>query len=78
MTVCVRLYNVYGLGEGLMEVVRPCSPVRDDIVTPRHLFSVGWVHAVAFSPSGNKLAWVGHDSSISVVDAENNRVMTTG
>lgn len=28
----------------------------------------GWVHSVAFSPSGNKLAWVGHDSSISVVD----------
>jgi len=30
--------------------------------------SGGWVHSVAFSPSGNKLAWVGHDSSISVVD----------
>ena len=30
--------------------------------------SGGWVHGVAFSPSGNKLAWVGHDSSISVVD----------
>ena len=26
----------------------------------------GWVHSVAFSPSGNKIAWVGHDSSISV------------
>jgi len=37
----------------------------------------GWVHAVAFSPSGNKLAWVGHDSSVSVVDAANNRQMTT-
>ena len=24
------------------------------------------MHSVAFSPSGNKIAWVGHDSSISV------------
>lgn len=29
----------------------------------------GWVHAVSFSSDGNKLAWVGHDSSISVADA---------
>ena len=28
----------------------------------------GWVHDVSFSPSGDKLAWVGHDSSISVVN----------
>ncbi|XP_041378819.1 actin-related protein 2/3 complex subunit 1A-like [Gigantopelta aegis] len=28
----------------------------------------GWVHGVSFSPSGNKLAWVGHDSSVSVVN----------
>lgn len=28
----------------------------------------GWVHSVSFSPSGNKLAWVGHDSSVSVVN----------
>ena len=28
----------------------------------------GWVHSVSFSPSGNKLAWVGHDSSISVAN----------
>ena len=27
----------------------------------------GWVHCVSFSPSGNKLAWVAHDASISVV-----------
>lgn len=30
--------------------------------------SGGWVHDVSFSPSGNKLGWVGHDSSISVMD----------
>lgn len=27
----------------------------------------GWVHAVGFSPSGNALAYAGHDSSLSVV-----------
>lgn len=27
----------------------------------------GWLHDVVFSPSGSKIAWVGHDSSISVV-----------
>jgi len=27
----------------------------------------GWLHDVAFSPSGSKIAWVGHDSSISAV-----------
>ena len=31
----------------------------------------GWVHSVCFSASGKRLAWVGHDSSISVVDAAN-------
>lgn len=29
----------------------------------------GWVHSVSFSASGNKLGWVGHDSSLSVVEA---------
>ena len=29
----------------------------------------GWVHSVNFSSSGDKAAWVGHDSSISVADA---------
>jgi len=29
----------------------------------------GWVHSVSFSSSGDKVAWVGHDSSISVADA---------
>ncbi|XP_041362709.1 actin-related protein 2/3 complex subunit 1A-B-like isoform X2 [Gigantopelta aegis] len=31
----------------------------------------GWVHSISFSPSGDRLAWVGHDSSVSVVDAAN-------
>ena len=34
--------------------------------------SSGWVHAVAFSLSGSRLAWVGHDSTIYVVDANKN------
>lgn len=29
----------------------------------------GWVNAVALSPDGNKVCWVGHDSSITVADA---------
>jgi len=29
----------------------------------------GWVHSVSFSPSGDKIAWVGHDSSVSVADS---------
>jgi len=29
----------------------------------------GWVHGVSFSANGDRLAWVGHDSSIAIVDA---------
>jgi hypothetical protein len=29
--------------------------------------TAGWVHDVAFSPSGNALAFVSHDSSVTVV-----------
>jgi len=29
----------------------------------------GWVHGVQFSPSGNQLAWVAHDSSVNVVNS---------
>uniref|UniRef100_A0A8C7I6A4 Actin related protein 2/3 complex subunit 1B n=1 Tax=Oncorhynchus kisutch TaxID=8019 RepID=A0A8C7I6A4_ONCKI len=28
----------------------------------------GWVHSVSFSSSGNRLAWVSHDSTVTVVD----------
>ncbi|XP_073402778.1 actin-related protein 2/3 complex subunit 1A [Dendrobates tinctorius] len=34
--------------------------------------SGGWVHSVSFSDSGNRLAWVSHDSIVSVVDASKN------
>ncbi len=32
----------------------------------------GWIHAVAFNLSGDRLAWVGHDSCLHVVDAKQN------
>lgn len=28
----------------------------------------GWVHSVCFSASGSRLAWVSHDSTVTVVD----------
>ena len=31
----------------------------------------GWIHSVAFSGDGQKVAWVGHDSSLNVADAGN-------
>ena len=34
----------------------------------------GWIHAVAFSPDGNQLAWVGHDSSLNIADPATNAV----
>ncbi|KAL4241128.1 Actin-related protein 2/3 complex subunit 1A [Mactra antiquata] len=37
----------------------------------------GWVHCVSFSASGDKLAWVGHDSSIGVVNAANEQTLYT-
>jgi len=39
--------------------------------------SGGWVHGIRFSPSGDRLAWVGHDSTISIVDAAQNMKLTT-
>lgn len=29
----------------------------------------GWVHSVSFSADGNRVCWVGHDSSLTVADA---------
>ncbi|TSQ23938.1 Actin-related protein 2/3 complex subunit 1A [Bagarius yarrelli] len=36
----------------------------------------GWVHSVAFSPSGDSLAWVSHNSAISVADAKQGKEVT--
>ncbi|KAL2101505.1 hypothetical protein ACEWY4_003266 [Coilia grayii] len=36
----------------------------------------GWVHSVCFSPSGDSLAWVSHNSSISVADAPQGKEVT--
>lgn len=37
----------------------------------------GWVHSVSFSPSGDQLVWVSHNSSISVADATKSKEVTT-
>ena len=39
-------------------------------------FSGGWVHSVNFSSTGDRVAWVGHDSSISVADASKGMSVT--
>lgn len=39
--------------------------------------SGGWVHGISFSGSGEKVAWVGHDSSICVVNAADGSKLTT-
>ncbi|XP_004071944.2 actin-related protein 2/3 complex subunit 1A [Oryzias latipes] len=36
----------------------------------------GWVHSVSFSPAGDQLAWVAHNSSISVADATQGKQVT--
>ncbi|XP_077979751.1 actin-related protein 2/3 complex subunit 1A-like [Glandiceps talaboti] len=36
----------------------------------------GWVHGVSFSESGNKLAWVSHDSCVHVVDAAQEKTVS--
>ena len=41
-----------------------------DTIVHRFLFTGGWVHNATFSHDGEKLAWVGHDSSVSVVNAQ--------
>jgi actin related protein 2/3 complex subunit 1A/1B len=37
----------------------------------------GWVHGIKFSPSGDKLVWVGHDSTLYIADAAQNMKVTT-
>lgn len=41
------------------------------------LNSGAWVHDVSFSPDGSKLAWVSHDSSLSVVDSSHSMTVVT-
>lgn len=45
----------------------------DSTGPPFHILCVsgggGWVHSVSFSASGNRLAWVSHDSTVTVVDS---------
>jgi len=36
----------------------------------------GWVHSVSFSGDGNRVCWVGHDSSVSVADASKDMAKT--
>lgn len=31
--------------------------------------SCGWVHSICFSASGNRVAWVSHDSTLCLADA---------
>lgn len=35
----------------------------------------GWIHSVSFSPDGNKICWVAHDSTINVADATRDNVV---
>lgn len=35
------------------------------------IIELGWLHDVAFSPSGDNLAWVSHNSIIFAVSAKN-------
>ena len=34
-----------------------------------HFAIAGWVHGVSFDANGDRLAWVSHDSTVSVVNA---------
>lgn len=36
----------------------------------------GWIHSVCFSPDGNKICWVSHDSTINVADASRDNSVT--
>lgn len=61
-----NLMSEYSNGGGSNTLLLPGPSVQ---AAEGNVTSGGWVHAVQFSPSGTRLAWVGHDSSISVVDA---------
>nr|CAG4640844.1 EOG090X05RK [Eulimnadia texana] len=44
---------------------------------PNPLGGGGWIHSVSFSSSGEKVAWVGHDSSVTVADASKGMALST-
>jgi len=49
------MVSVYVWGHVVwMGVVRLCPPIRDDIVTPRHLFHIGCSHPQYTKDSGQK------------------------
>ncbi|XP_057658263.1 actin-related protein 2/3 complex subunit 1A [Diorhabda carinulata] len=35
----------------------------------------GWIHSLSFSPDGNKICWVAHDSSVNFADASKGNVV---
>lgn len=37
----------------------------------------GWIHSVAFAPDGARVAWVAHDSSITVADPKGSSKLLT-
>ena len=39
--------------------------------------SCGWVHGVCFSASGSRVAWVSHDSTVCLVDADKKMAVAT-
>lgn len=39
--------------------------------------SCGWVHGVCFSASGSRVAWVSHDSTVCLADADKKMAVTT-
>lgn len=39
--------------------------------------SCGWVHGVCFSAGGSRVAWVSHDSTVCLVDAEKKMAVAT-
>lgn len=47
-------------------------PISNECLQEYGSTSSGWVYSVSFNTSGNRLAWVGHDSSIYIIDAERN------